>query len=164
MTMARLTYPSDVFPADPQVSLDVPGEWESVATTSTRLAARAVAEEEFHTNVVVTIDRRPRGTRPDQAVDELAVESTKRPEGTISEAFRAPFHGQDWVGCELSWMDPRVGRILQVHLFAVIEPENLAAPVFLVQLTGSCLAKNEDRDYPTIKHVLSSVRIGSSEE
>lgn len=162
--MTRLTYPSEAFPADPRVSLDMPDEWESVATTSTRLAARAVTEEEFHTNVVVTIDRRPRGTQPDQAVDELAFESTKRPEGTVSEAFGTAFHGQDWVGCELSWTDARVGRILQVHLFAVIEPENLAAPVFLVQLTGSCLAKNEDRDYPTIKDVLSSVRLGSSEE
>jgi len=160
--MVRLTYPSAKFPAEPQVLLDVPDDWEPVSTLTTRLAARAVAESDFHTNVVVTIDRRPEGTQVGEALDELAVESTRRPEGTVSESFHAEFGGHEWVGCELSWTDERVGRILQVHLFAVVRPEEPTIPVFLVQLTGCCLAQHEDRDYPTVKKVLSSVRLGPS--
>ena len=160
--MGRVSFPSAKFPAEPHVLLDVPDDWDPVSTLTTRLAARAVGESDFHTNVVVTIDRRPEGTKAQDAVDELAVESTRRPEGTVSESFQAEFGGHEWLGCELSWTDERVGRILQVHLFAVVKPEEPMTPVFLVQLTGSCLARHEDRDYPTVKQVLSSVRLGPS--
>ena len=160
--MTQLNYPSPTFPGEPAVSIDVPDGWERVSAVATRLAARATGEASFHTNVVVLLDRRASGTDPGVAVQELAVEAAQRPNGDVSEPFEAIFDGRTWVGCDLSWDDATVGRVLQVHLFTLVPGPQDSPVAFLVQVTGSCLASRENADFPVLKEAMSSVRLVAS--
>ncbi len=157
MTVLELNYPSNEFPAEPRVSLRVPENWTAVSTPRTTLAATAPEVEGFRPNVVVVISRRAPGMVPGVALDELAVEAQQRPAGALSDPFTVELNGREWDGCDLSWHEPEVGRIIQMHLLSVAEAPIESALPFLVQVTGSCLVAREEQDVPRLRDVMSSI-------
>ncbi|MBK8758240.1 MAG: hypothetical protein IPM08_14300 [Actinomycetales bacterium] len=155
--MTTLAFPSDLFPAKPQVSLAVPSDWRPVATVTTDIAAIAPEVDGFRPNVIVVVNRRPSGMVVGVALDEIAAESQLRPQGSVSEPFEVDLNGRAWSGCDLEWEDPRAGRLVQLHLFTVIDAPVDGALPFLVQVTGSCLSAREAQDIPKLREVMSSV-------
>lgn len=157
--MENLTYPSNMFPAKPNVSIAIPDGWQPVATVTTDIAAVAPEVDGFRPNVVVIVTRRLRGMVAAVALDEIAAESQQRPEGSVSEPFEIELNGRTWSGCDLTWNDPVAGKLVQLHLFSVVEGPVEGALPYLVQVSGSCLASHEDQDIPRLRDVMSSVAV-----
>jgi hypothetical protein len=156
--MTKLAFPSEEFPAQPAVTLAIPDDWKPVHSPGAVMAARRGAEEgTFVPNVVVRIERRPADFEVSDALTELRTFVAGRPQGTISEPFQAELDGRQFVGCDLSWVDDRVGTVLQAHLFGGLP----SGPFLqLVQVTGSVGGAQAREDYPTIKAIMKSLTVG----
>jgi hypothetical protein len=159
--MTKLAFPSEEFPAQPALTLQIPDSWLPVHSPGTVMAARRGAEEgTFVPNVVVRVERRPAGFEVTEALSELGKFAVARPQGTISEPFRAELDGRLFVGCDLSWVDDKVGTVLQAHLFGCLP----SGPFLqLVQVTGSVGGAQARKDYPTIRAVMKSLTVGVPE-
>jgi hypothetical protein len=155
--MTILAFPSEEFPAQPAITLQVPDDWMAVHSPGTVLAARRVAEEgTFVPNVVVRIERRPVDFEVFDALAELKQYAAQREQGTTSEPYKVELDGQLFVGCDLSWVDDQVGTVLQAHLFGGVP----SGPFLqLVQVTGSVGGTQAREDYPTIKTIMKSLTV-----
>ena len=133
--MTTLAFPSEEFPAQPAVTLQIPEDWEPVHAPGAVMAARSAADDgTFVPNVVVRIERRPADFEITDALAELTPFAAERPQGTTSEPSKVELDGRPFVGCDLSWVDDQVGTVLQTHLFGVVA----SGPFLqLVQVTGS---------------------------
>lgn len=155
--MTSLVFPSEEFPAQPGVTLEIPDDWKPVHSPGAVMAARRGTEDDtFAPNVVVRIDRRPAGFEISEALSELKRFVADRPQGTTSEPFKADLDGELFVGCDLSWVDDKVGTVLQAHLFGGVPSGPF---VQLVQVTGSVGGALARDDYPTIKAIIKSLRV-----
>ena len=160
--MTRLAFPSEEFPAQPAITLQIPDDWLPVHSPGAVLAARCGAEQgAFVPNVVVRIERRPAGFEVADALAELRQLAAARREGTISEPFKAELDGRLFVGCDLSWVDDQAGTVLQAHLFGGVPSGPF---VQLVQVTGSVGGAQAREDYPTIKAVMKSLTVGAPDD
>jgi hypothetical protein len=159
--MTRLAFPSEEFPAQPAITLQIPDDWLPVHLPGAVMAARRGPEEgSFAPNVVVRIERRPTGFEVTDAITELRRLAAARPQGTISEPFKVELDGRLFVGCDLSWVDDQVGTVLQAHLFGGVP----SGPFLqLVQVTGSVGGAQAREDYPAIKAIIKSLTVGAPE-
>jgi hypothetical protein len=159
--MTRLAFPSDEFPAQPAITLQIPDDWLPVHSPGSVMAARRGTEEgAFVPNVVVRIERRPDDFEVTDALNELRQLAVGRPQGTISQPFKAELDGRMFVGCDLSWVDDQLGTVLQAHLFGAVP----SGPFHqLVQVTGSVGGAQAREDYPTIKAIMQSLTVGVPE-
>ena len=157
--MTDLAFPSEEFPAQPAITLHIPDDWTPVHSPGAVMAARRAAENgTFAPNVVVRIERRPADFEITDALTELKQFADERPEGTISEPFKAELDGQTFVGCDLSWVDDQVGTVLQAHLFGGVP----SGPYLqLVQVTGSVGGVKAREDYPTVKTIMKSLMVAT---
>jgi len=159
--MTNLAFPSEEFPAQPAITLQIPEGWESVHAPGAVIAARRAADDgTFVPNVVVRIERRPADFEITDALTELRAFAAERPQGTTSEPFNVELAGQEFVGCDLSWVDDHVGTVLQAHLLGGIPSGPF---VQLVQVTGSVGGARASADYPTVKTIMSSLRVAAPE-
>lgn len=159
--MTHLVFPSEEFPAQPSVTLQVPDDWEPVHAPGSVVAARRSTDDDgsFVPNVVVRLERRPVGFEINDALDELRAFTAGRGEGTISEPFKADLGGQEFIGCDLSWVDDQVGTVLQAHLLGAVPS---GAFVQLIQVTGSVGGARVLADYPTISRIMRSLTVAAS--
>ena len=155
--MSTLAFPSEEFPAQPAVTLHIPQDWKPVHAPGAVMAARSASEDgAFVPNVVVRIERRPVGFEVADALAELTQLAAERPQGTISAPTEVDLDGRLFVGCELSWVDDRVGTVLQTHLFGVVP----SGPFLqLVQVTGSVGGAQARRDHPTVTAIMRSLTV-----
>ena len=155
--MTRLAFPSEEFPAQPAITLEIPDTWSPAHSPGAVMAARRdAAEGAFVPNVAVRIERRPAGFHVADALTELRQFVAGRPQGAISEPFKADLDGRQFVGCDLSWVDDQVGTVLQAHLFGGVP----SGPFLqLVQVTGSVGGAKAAEDYPTIKAIMKSLTL-----
>src|SRR6185295_11573766 len=108
--MTKLAFPSEEFPAQPAITLQIPDDWLPEHSPGSVMAARRGTQEgTFVPNVVVRVERRPADFEVVGALAELRHFAASRPQGTISEPFKAVIDGRLFVGCDLSWVDDRVG-------------------------------------------------------
>lgn len=157
--MTNLAFPSEEFPAQPAITLQIPEDWEPVHASGAVMAARRAADDgTFVPNVVVRIERRPADFEITDALAELKAFAAERPQGTTSEPFTTKFDGQPFVGCDLSWVDDHAGTVLQAHLFG-----GFASGLFLqlVQVTGSVGGAHARADYPTVKAIMKSLTVAA---
>jgi len=155
--MSTLAFPSEEFPAQPAVTLHIPQDWKPVHAPGAVMAARSASEDgAFVPNVVVRIERRPVGFEVADALAELTQLAAERPQGTISAPTEVNLDGRLFVGCDLSWVDDRVGTVLQTHLFGVVP----SGPFLqLVQVTGSVGGAQARRDHPTVTAIMRSLTV-----
>lgn len=159
--MTNVAFPSEEFPAQPAITLQIPEGWKPVHSPGAVMAARRVEEGgAFVPNVVVRIERRPPDFEVTDALTELRAYAAARPQGTISEPFKAEIDGQRFVGCDLSWVDEQVGTVLQAHLFGGVPSGPF---VQLVQVTGSVGGARAHEDYPTVKAIMKSLTVSVPE-
>jgi hypothetical protein len=161
--MTNLAFPSKEFPGQPDITLQIPDDWEPIHPAGAVMAARLAADEgsAFVPNVVVRVDPRPADFELADAVAELRSFVAGRPEGTSSEPVRVELNGRMLVGCDLAWVDDRIGTVLQAHLFESLRFEGPASGPFiqLVQVTGSVGGARARQDYPTIEAILRSLTV-----
>lgn len=155
--MSTLAFPSDEFPAQPAVTLRIPQDWKPVHAPGAVMAARSASDDgAFVPNVVVRIERRPVGFEVADALAELTQLAAERPQGTISAPSEVELDGRPFVGCDLSWVDDRVGTVLQTHLFGVVA----SGPFLqLVQVTGSVGGAQALRDHPIVTAIMRSLTV-----
>ena len=155
--MSTLAFPSEEFPAQPAVTLHIPQDWKPVHAPGAVMAARSASEDgAFVPNVVVRIERRPVGFEVADALAELRQLAAERPQGTISAPTEVNLDGRLFAGCDLSWVDDRVGTVLQTHLFGVVP----SGPFLqLVQVTGSVGGAQARRDHPTVTAIMRSLTV-----
>ena len=155
--MTTLAFPSEEFPAQPAITLQIPQDWEPVHAPDAVMAARSAADDgTFVPNVVVRIERRPVGFEITQALAELTQFAAERPAGTTSEPFEADLDGRLFVGCVLSWVDDQVGTVLQSHLLGAVP----SGPFLqLVQVTGSVGGAQARRDRSTVTTIMRSLTV-----
>lgn len=155
--MKNLAFPSEEFPAQPAITMQIPDGWEPVHAPGAVMAARRAGEEgTFAPNVVVRMERRPSDFEVADALTELKKLAAGRPAGTTSAPFKAELDGQLFVGCDLSWVDDVAGTVLQAHLFGGVP----SGPFLqLVQVTGSVGGAQAREDYPTMKTIMKSLTV-----
>ena len=153
--MSTLAYPSDDFPGQPSVALEVPEGWEPVRAPGTTMAARLPREAGFAPNVVVNIEPCEPAFRVEDSLDQLRAMTTSRG-GAVSEPYAADLGDAQFVGCDATWPDPDVDTVLQANLFHVAEA---GAGAHLVQLTGAVGGASAEADYELIRQVLTTARV-----
>ena len=155
--MSILAFPSDEFPAQPAVTLRIPQDWEPVHAPGAVMSARSASDDgAFVPNVVVRIERRPVGFEVADALAELTKLVAERHQGTISASSKVELDGRPFVGCDLSWVDDRVGTVLQTHLFGVVASDSYLQ---LVQVTGSVGGAQALRDHPIVAAIMRSLTV-----
>jgi hypothetical protein len=155
--MSTLAYPSDDFPGQPSVALEVPEGWEPVHAPGTTMAARLPREGAFAPNVVVNIEACEPAFRVEDSLDQLRAMATSRG-GAVSEPYAAELGDAQFVGCDATWPDPDVETVLQANLFHVAGADS-GSGAHLVQLTGAVGGASAEADYELIRQVLTTVRV-----
>jgi len=155
--MTRLAFPSAQFPGQPAITLQLPDDWLPTYPPGSVMAARRATDEGgFVPNVVVRIELRPADFEITDALSELRRFVEERPQATSSEPVKFELDGRALVGCDLSWVDDRVGTVLQAHLFEGVD----SGPVRqLVQVTGSVGGAQAGEHYPIIKAIMHSLTV-----
>lgn len=133
--MTTYSYPSDRFPAHPHVSLDVPDGWEPLVVPATVLAAGRITEAgTFRPNVIVAISRFTEGYSLQTAIDAV-VEKFAGLEGAVEIGKDvSTINGREWAHIESSFIDSRVGTLVQAAHLAVVARGQV---VDLIQVTGT---------------------------
>lgn len=156
--MTTLTYPSEVNPGPPVLTLDVPDGWEQLAVPQTLLATREPATADaFATNIVARLVQRGAGTTPDEVVGELGDHVRGKPDGEVGSPYAVELSGRTWTAVNLSYGDTDHGVINQLHLFS---GETRGPLLALVQVTATFAGSREEEQLGVVREVLSTLRVG----
>ena len=149
-----VSYPSELFPAPPTVSLTVPDAWSALPLPEVVVAvATEHAADEFRPTVVVAVSRNPTDFTLEVALAAIAeklIGLTEREEVVNVPTEIAGFAAQR---VEVTFSDPRVGTIAQAVTFVLVPNGPV---VDLVQITGSCSAGQIEATFGEIRGILSS--------
>lgn len=155
--MPELTYPSEVFPGPPGVTIDVPDTWAPVRVGGTLLSCRRVeSEQDFAPNVVVRGFQRTSDFTMRHALEELRSFVADQAEGHVDEPFELELAGVPFLGVNVSWKDPEIGTVVQIHLFAGSRRGRI---VDLVQATGSVGGDDAQSSYAEVQQILQALRV-----
>lgn len=155
--MPELSYPSEVFPGPPGVTIDAPDTWAPVRVGGTLLACRRIdSDHGFAPNVVVRGFQRTGDFTMREAVAELRTFVDEQSEGHVDEPFELTLGEVPFLGVNVSWSDPDIGTIVQIHLFAGSRRGRI---VDLVQATGSVGGGDAQSAYAEVQQVLQTIRV-----
>ncbi|GAA8843963.1 hypothetical protein DUHN55_09830 [Helicobacter pylori] len=155
--MPELSYPSEVFPGPPGVTIDAPDTWAPVRVGGTLLACRRIdSDHGFAPNVVVRGFQRTGDFTMREALAELRAFVDEQPEGHVDEPFELTLGEVPFLGVNVSWSDPDIGTIVQIHLFAGSRRGRI---VDLVQATGSVGGGDAQSAYAEVQQVLQTIRV-----
>jgi hypothetical protein len=155
--MPELSYPSEVFPGPPGVTIDAPDTWAPVRVGGTLLACRRIdSDHGFAPNVVVRGFQRTGDFTMREALAELRAFVDEQPEGHVDEPFELTLGEVPFLGVNVSWSDPDIGMIVQIHLFAGSRRGRI---VDLVQATGSVGGGDAQSAYAEVQQVLQTIRV-----
>ena len=156
--MTTITYPSDVVPGPPPVTLEMPEGWVQVWTPETLVSIRDGAEggEHFLANVIVRFYQRLAPFGPDEIHAELGEYVAQRREGKLGVLKHQDVGGREFVGADLAFVDDAAGTVGQVHWFTAQQQNDV---LDVIQVTGSYAGSRQETDYPTIDRIVDSIRI-----
>lgn len=155
--MPQLTYPSEVFPGPPGVTIDVPDTWAPVRVGGTLLSCRRIESDHgFAPNVVIRGFQRTGDFSMRQALDELRGFVAQQDQGHVDEPFELELGEVPFVGVNVSWTDPEIGTVVQIHLFAGSRRGRI---VDLVQATGSVGGGDAQSAYAEVQQILQTIRV-----
>lgn len=157
--MPQLSYPSEVFPGPPSVTVDVPETWAPVRVGGTLLSCRRIESDHgFAPNVVVRGFQRTSDFTMRDALAELRGFVDGQPQGSIDEPFEIELDEVPFLGVNVSWDDPEIGTVVQIHLFAGSRRGRI---VDLVQVTGSVGGADAETAYAEVQGILQTVRVST---
>ncbi|WP_068402705.1 hypothetical protein [Kribbia dieselivorans] len=152
-----ITYPSAQFPGPPSVSVQIPSDWAPVRVLGAHMAARRVdTDSSFAPNIVVRGYVRDDAFTLADAIDELREHVEGLPDGQVDAPFDIEIGDAPFVGCNVSWHDPELGQVVQVHLFTAAARSKR---IDVVQVTGSVCGDGAVDDYATLRGILESVAV-----
>lgn len=155
--MPQLSYPSDTFPGPPSVTVDIPDTWAPVRVGGTLLSCRRInSDHGFAPNVVVRGFQRSADFSMRDALAELTSFLDGQQDGSLDEPFEVELGEVPFLGVNASWVDPEIGTVVQIHLFAGSRRGRI---VDLVQVTGSVGGADAEGAYAEVQAVLQTVRV-----
>lgn len=155
---STVTYPSALVPGPPPIHLEMPEGWIQVWVPETLIAIRdgARGADHFLANVVVRHHQRVAPFGRDQVRAELAGQASHRQQGEVGAVRLREMGGREWIGADLTFVDPQAGTVAQTHWFATEQQEQV---VDVVQVTGSRAASRRSVDDVTIDQIVESIRV-----
>ena len=158
--MPTVTYPSPMVPGPPSIDLAVPEGWLQVWVPDTLIAVRDDAQgtDHFLANLVVRHRQRPAPFGESEILAELGEYARSRQQGSVTALPARRLGDREAVGVEVSFVDPQVGPVVQVHWFLVdAGPHALE----VLQVTGSTGGSRHEVDGAMIEEILGSMRVTS---
>lgn len=154
--MPELRYPSEVFPGPPGVTIEVPETWAPVRVGGTLLACRRIQSDHgFAPNVVIRGFQRTADFTMRHALEELRGFVATQADGHVDEPFELELGDIPFVGVNVSWKDPEIATIVQIHLFAGSRRGRI---VDLIQATGSVGGGDAQSAYAEVQQILQTIR------
>ena len=165
--MARLQFPSGLFPGRPALELPVPDDWQAIPAVSemegVALAAlRPLPDDEFKANIVVTIDEVAAHHTVRTDLDAVAASAADRTEGVAGEVYARTIDGVTFFGRDLSFVDPVAGTLLTSCLFGFLRRE-VDDSLVRIAVTGTIGAAHHREDYATLHAVIDGLRVSPAE-
>ena len=156
--MTTLTFPSEAFPAYPQLSIQTPEGWVALAGVGLPLAAaREVPAGQFRPNVLVTVQRFGAGHTMADARKEVNGRLNDLPKFT--ETLRedgAGLLGTTGLRVEGYFSDGKGGTLVQAVRMAVLQT---GAVCDVVQITGTCAGSQVEPAFGEIRDIQDSLRL-----
>lgn len=155
--MSTLSYPSEAFPGPPEVALDIPDGWSPLRVSGTLLGCRRIVSHQgIAPHVVIRGSRRSVDYTERRALQELRDFVDAQPEGRVDDPFEIELDGTPFVGVTVSWKDPEIGTIVQIHLFTCSRRDR---GVDLIQATGSVAGSDVRSAYADVQQILRTIRV-----
>lgn len=156
------SYPSERFPAPPQITMSAPDDWAAATVPGSVLATRAARPaDQFAPNVVVSVGRHAGEFGREQALAMLRAALLDHPEAKQDEPFLAPFGDEVYHVVNVAFDDPRAGTLVQVHAYCGYPVPGRTQEHDIVHVMGTCTAAEATDDYPLLQHVMESTRVVS---
>lgn len=156
--MTSISYPSEVVPGPPPITLEMPEGWTQVWAPDTLIAIRDDAQgvDHFLANVVVRFYQRMAPFGPDEIHAELGEYVEQRRDGELGPLKQQSVNGREFVGSDLAFVDDEAGTVGQVHWFTAQRQNDV---MDVVQVTGSYSGARREQDYAIIDQIVDSIRV-----
>ena len=153
-----ISYPSADFPGPPQISCEIPEEWETLTVPGVQLAAaQPRVEGRFRANVVVTVQR----FGPDFTLEaaRAGLDQRKAALPGLEEigTGEIELEGTTWIASEYGYTQPGRPTVVQAARYAVVDRGDVATDV--VEIVGSCGAENAEEEIELVRSFQDSVRL-----
>jgi hypothetical protein len=156
--MTTVSYPSELHPAPPPVSIDIPDSWETMSVPGVAIAAvQAERNADFTPNLIVRVGTRPALDQPADVLMEVAGAMQDRPDAHLGPAEQVELGGVQWTRVSVAWTDAQGLPIRQTHLSHGLPRDSEVQDFF--HLTGSTGGASAESDAAVVQGVLESVRI-----
>lgn len=158
--MTTFSFPSERFPAPPQIRVSAPDDWAAATVPGSVLAARAARPPgRFAPNVVVSVGRHAGEFGREQAMAMLRAALFDHPEAKVDEPFLGPFGDAVYHVVNVAFDDPRAGTLVQVHAYCGYPVPGRPQEHDIVHVMGTCAAADAADDYPVLEQVMESIQV-----
>jgi len=154
----RIQYPSADFPGPPQISIEVPDDWETLTVPGVQVAvAEPRVEGQFRANVVVTVQRFGADFTLEAARAGLDQRKAALPELEELGTGEIEVEGTTWIASEYGYTQPGRPTVVQAARYAVMDRGGVATDV--LEVVGSCGAETADDQIETVRTIQDSVSV-----
>ncbi|MFD1715781.1 hypothetical protein ACFSBZ_15015 [Amnibacterium flavum] len=155
-----VSFPSEAFPAFPEVSVQAPDDWQPINAYGSVLAvAEPVEAGRFRSNVVVALSRFGADYELKTAIEAVEKKFGEQTDIAVIGKEEREVLGVPGFRMEVSFSDPRVGTLAQAVHIALIRSGGVSD---LVQITGSAAGEHVKTVWPTIRGILDSATTGAA--
>ena len=153
-----VSYPSAEFPAPPQVTVEVPDDWEMLTVPGVQMAlAQPRQEGKFRANVVVTVQRFGPGFTLEAAKEGLEQRKSALPELEELGTGEIDVEGTTWIASEYGYTQPGRSTVVQAARYAVVARGDVATDV--IEIVGSCGAESAEDEIELVRSIQDSVQL-----
>lgn len=153
-----VSYPSAEFPAPPQVTVEVPDDWEMLTVPGVQMAlAQPRQEGKFRANVVVTVQRFGPEFSLESAKEGLEQRKSALPELEELGTGEIDVEGTTWIASEYGYTQPGRPTVVQAARYAVVARGDVATDV--IEIVGSCGAESAEEEIEQVRTIQDSVQL-----